>query len=120
MPLPWWYHFLDAHTIHNDIYDAFVEQRSDTASLEQQLKTLQRQVQDLQLHVAGLEALLASHGIKPPATEETTATSRSTAEPVLFPSRTEEPVSCPVCGRRQRGNRDCCYSCGVKFQYEDE
>lgn len=37
-----------------------------------------------------------------------------------FPARTEENIACPCCGKRQRGNRDACYSCGTLFQYENE
>ena len=65
-----------------------------------------------------LEKYLSEKGILPPLPEESDP--EPTSGPISFPSRTEEPISCPVCGRRQRGNRDCCYSCGVKFQYEDE
>ena len=40
--------------------------------------------------------------------------------PAVFPARTEEVIACPRCGRRQRGNRDSCYACGLPFQYEAE
>ena len=42
------------------------------------------------------------------------------AAPAVFPARTEEVVTCPRCGRRQKGNRASCYACGLPFQYEHE
>ena len=40
--------------------------------------------------------------------------------PAVFPARTEDMIACPRCGRRQKGNRSACYSCGLPFQYETE
>ena len=40
--------------------------------------------------------------------------------PCVFPVRTEELIACPRCGKRQKGNRNACYSCGTPFQYEQE
>ena len=40
--------------------------------------------------------------------------------PAVFPARTEEVVTWPRCGRRQKGNRDSCYACGLPFRYEQE
>ena len=40
--------------------------------------------------------------------------------PAVFPARTEEVVTCPRCGRRQKGNRASCYACGLPFRYEQE
>lgn len=121
MGLPWWYHFLEDHTIHNDIYDAFVEQRADTASLEKRMDVLEKSCRDMALHIQGLEALLAAHGIVPPASEDVDTTGpKPVGEPAVFPARTEESIACPRCGRRQRGNRNTCYSCGTPFQYENE
>ena len=42
------------------------------------------------------------------------------AAPAVFPARTEEVVTCPRCGRRQKGNRASCYACGLPFRYEQE
>ena len=42
------------------------------------------------------------------------------AAPAVFPARTEEVVTCPRCGRRQKGNRHSCYACGLPFRYEQE
>lgn len=40
--------------------------------------------------------------------------------PAHFPSRTTEVIACPRCGKRQRGDRDLCYSCKAPFLYDDE
>ena len=40
--------------------------------------------------------------------------------PARFPARTSESVICPRCGKRQRGDRSACYSCGLPFLYENE
>lgn len=37
-----------------------------------------------------------------------------------FLERTEESIECPRCGRTQKGTRDSCYSCGLKFIYQNE
>ena len=42
------------------------------------------------------------------------------AAPAVFPARTDEVIACPRCGRRQKGNRDSCYACGLPFRYEQE
>ena len=38
----------------------------------------------------------------------------------VYAARTEETISCPRCGRKQKGNRSACYSCGTPFLYENE
>ena len=38
------------------------------------------------------------------------------AAPAVFPARTDEVIACPRCGRRQKGNRDSCYACGLPFR----
>ena len=40
--------------------------------------------------------------------------------PVHFSSRTKEIIACPRCGKRQRGDRDLCYSCKAPFVYDEE
>ena len=85
---------------------------------DKEIERLQRRVTELEQHLLALEKYLSEKGILPPLPEE--AAPELSAEPVIFPSRTEETITCPVCGRRQKGNRDCCYSCGVKFQHESE
>lgn len=40
--------------------------------------------------------------------------------PVHFSSRAKEIIACPRCGKRQRGDRDLCYSCKAPFVYDEE
>jgi len=121
---PWYEHiFYPDWMIDNEDYDNIRRQESKTHSLEQRVNRLEEQVKDLQRHVLGLEALLASHGIVPPTPEKSAKTSRngkSHSEPVTFPARTEENIACPNCGRKQKGNRNACYFCAIPFQYENE
>lgn len=79
-----------------------------------------QEIAQLKARVAQLEALLSSSA--PPPEEPTQAKAAAGEKPAqaVFPSRTEESVACPVCGKRQRGDRDLCYFCGTPFQYEDE
>ena len=85
---------------------------------DKEIERLQKRVTELEQHLLALEQYLSEKGILPPMPEASEPDSSS--EPVVFSTRTEETITCPVCGRRQKGNRDRCYSCGVKFQYEDE
>ena len=75
----------------------------------------QRELQDQQRHIQGLEALLAAHGITPPPVPE-----EEPPQAAVFPARTRETITCPRCGARQRGDRDSCYVCSLPFQYESE
>ena len=71
----------------------------------------------------GLEKILSQHGILPPMPEEPEdpeASNLPPDAPAIFPARTEEVIACPRCGRRQKGNRNACYACGLPFQYEAE
>ena len=66
---------------------------------------------------------LADQGLLPPAPEPPEAKNtpkRPPDAPAVFPAWTEEVVACPRCGRRQKGNRDSCYACGLPFRYEQE
>ena len=99
MPLPWYYHLLTPDWMqHRDLADV-----------------LERQLQDQQRHIQGLEALLAAHGIPPPPVP-----AEEPPQAVVFPARTRETITCPRCGARQRGDRDSCYVCSLPFQYESE
>jgi len=107
--------------MHNVEHDAVSTQASKTNSLEYRVDRLERKIEKLEHHILGLEALLASHGIVPPAPEDLSDTdSKTRGEPVTFSSRTEESIACPCCGRKQKGNRNACYSCGTPFLYENE
>lgn len=75
--------------------------------------------------IESLERHLAEYNSSPEALAiESQSLSDIGDEPVnsavSFHSRTEENIACPCCGKRQRGNRDACYSCGTLFQYENE
>ena len=38
----------------------------------------------------------------------------------VFLTRNTDIIVCPICNRRQMPNRNCCYSCGCLFAYEDD
>lgn len=116
MPLPWYYHLLTPDWMqHSDLADVLERQQSDANSLERRVELLERQLQDQQRHIQGLEALLAAHGITPPPVPE-----EEPPQAAVFPARTRETITCPRCGARQRGDRDSCYVCSLPFQYESE
>lgn len=79
-----------------------------------------REIAALRQRVAELER--AQQPAKEPvALAKTPAAPASPPDaPAVFPVRTEEVIACPRCGRRQKGNRDSCYACGLPFQYETE
>lgn len=79
-----------------------------------------REIAALRQRVAELER--AQQPAKEPvALAKTPAAPASPPDaPAVFPARTEEVITCPRCGRRQKGNRSACYSCGLPFQYETE
>ena len=79
-----------------------------------------REIAALRQRVAELER--AQQPAKEPvALAKTPAAPASPPDaPAVFPVRTEEVIACPRCGRRQKGNRSACYSCGLPFQYETE
>ena len=76
--------------------------------------------------IAALKARLAALEKGAPAgtpAKSPPAASGPTAQPdtpAVFPARTEDMIACPRCGRRQKGNRNACYACGLPFQYENE
>jgi hypothetical protein len=124
MGRPWYEYLIYPEWMRqNEDYDDIRRQEAKTSSLEYRMDRLERQILDMQKHILGLEALLAQHGIVPPMTEEEAAAAakaKPVGEPATFPTRTEENIVCPHCGRRQKGNRNACYSCGTPFHYKDE
>ena len=90
--------------------------------MEREAKAHQKEVDDLKSRIAQLESLQS-----PPQPEETAAQPEDepcAAPPeadgeAVFPRRTDELIACPRCGKRQRGNRNFCYSCELPFRYEE-
>ena len=95
--------------------------RKDVSALSDRVKQLESHARDMDRYIRRLESLLAQHGISFPAEEETApAEPKPVGEPVTFPARTEDLITCPRCGRKQKGTRSACYSCGTPFLYENE
>lgn len=121
MGRPWYEHmFYPEWMLHNEDYDDIRRQEAKTSSLESRVSRLEDQVEDLQKHIRGLEALLAANGIVPPAPKETPVPEKGRSEPATFPQRTWDSIICPRCGKRQLGNRNLCFSCELPFRYENE
>lgn len=85
---------------------------------DKEIQSLKKRVTELENQLLALEKILSQHGILPPMPEEPEPPPPDT--PARFPARTLETVACPRCGRRQRGDRNFCYACGLPFQYETE
>ena len=89
-------------------------------SQDREMEKLQQRISDLETQLFTLEKYLSEKGILPPMPEEPEETLSNSKEPVTFPARTEDAIVCPRCGRKQKGNRSACYSCGTPFLYETE
>ena len=90
---------------------------------DKEIQSLKKRVTELENQLLALEKILADQGLLPPAPEPSEMKEppkRPPDAPAVFPARTEEVIACPRCGRRQKGNRDSCYACGLPFQYENE
>lgn len=87
---------------------------------DKEIQSLKKRVTELENQLLAVEKLLSQHGILPPQPEETEVPEAPPDTPARFPARTLETVACPRCGRRQRGDRNFCYACGLPFQYESE
>lgn len=121
MGRPWYEHMLYPDwMLQNEDYDDIRRQEAKTSSLEQRVSRLEEQVSDLGKHIRGLEALLAANGIVPPAAGEEPAPQPDRGEPAVFAQRTEDSITCPRCGKVQRGNRNLCLSCNLPFLYQHE
>ena len=83
--------------------------------MEREAKAHQKEVDDLKARIAQLESLQS-----PPQPEDDPCAAPPEADgEAVFPRRPDELIACPRCGRRQRGNRNCCYSCELPFRYEE-
>lgn len=89
-------------------------------SQDREMEKLQQRISELETQLFTLEKYLSEKGILPPMPEEPEESIFNNSEPATFPTRTEETVTCPYCGRKQKGNRNACYSCGTPFLYENE
>lgn len=82
----------------------------------------QKEMDALKARIAQLESLQSP---PQPEAEEDDAPAPQPAPapacaPVVFRRRTDELITCPRCGRRQKGNRNACYSCECPFEYEED
>ena len=105
MGLPWY--LKPDLFLHADMLDQLDELNSSASSShadvlrqDKEIERLKTRVTELEDQLLALEKILSQHGILPPMPEEV--------------------IACPRCGRRQRGNRNACYACGLPFQYEAE
>ena len=126
MGLPW---YLRPNLfLHADMLDQLDELNSSASSYhaddlrqDKEIEGLKKRVTELEDQLLALEKVLSLHGLLPPMPEEEPETPETPQDiPAVFPARTEEVIACPRCGRRQKGNRDSCYACGLSFQYETE
>lgn len=81
----------------------------------------QKEMDALKARIAQLESLQSPPQLE--AEEDAPAPQPAPAPdcaPVVFRRRTDELITCPRCGRRQRGNRNACYSCECPFEYEED
>lgn len=89
--------------------------------LVQEAKIHQQEVDALKARIAQLEAQQSP--VQPEAEDTAPApqpVSASPCAPVVFRRRTDDLITCPRCGKRQRGNRNACYSCECLFEYEED
>lgn len=89
--------------------------------MEQEAQSRQKEVDALKARIAQLESLQSPP--QPEAEEDAPAPQpgpASACAPVVFRRRTDDLITCPRCGRRQKGNRNACYSCECPFEYEED
>ena len=124
MEIPWY--LKPDWLLHADMMDEHYYSRVRDENQDKEIDQLRNRVSELEAQLLALERYLSEKGILPPIPEDpgtpepTAAGSKSAGEPATFPTRTEEKIVCPHCGRRQKGNRNACYSCGTPFLYKDE
>ena len=123
MSLPWY--LKPDWLLHADMLDE--QARIDTTSCardrdqDKEIEKLQKRISTLEAQLLSLERYLSEKGVLPPLPEEPESEEAvPVGEPVTFPAKTEDIIACPHCGKKQKGNRSACYSCGTPFQYEPE
>jgi hypothetical protein len=79
-----------------------------------------QEIAALRQRVAELERAQQPAKEPVPLAKTSAAPAAPSDAPAVFPARTDEVIACPRCGRRQKGNRDSCYACGLLFRYEQE
>ena len=94
-----------------------MQEQYESDHLKQELSSLRQRMAELE---QALEPTPAPEPAAPAADAQAAPPKRPPDAPTVFPARTEEVVACPRCGRRQKGNRDSCYACGLPFRYEQE
>lgn len=133
MEFPW---YLQPHWVqHANMVDAqsSLEYQFQKAvqSKDDAILLLQQRISALEVELLAVEKLLAERGITAPMlqvlleeearrTQQEESRSQPAGTPVHFAARTSETIECPHCGKRQRGDRDACYSCGTPFLYDHE
>ena len=125
MGLPWY--LKPDLFLHADMLDQLDELNSSASSShaddlrqDKEIERLKTRITELEDQLLALERVLSQHGLLPPMPAEPAAPEPSQDAPAVFSARTEEVIACPRCGRRQKGNRDSCYACGLPFQYKTE
>ena len=99
------------------------DKASDTfnsAAYNREVSELRQQVKDLQKRITELEHSAAPAGQPKAAVHTDTRNAAFCKCAFIAEPRTSDTVICPCCGKRQQGNRNSCYACGLSFHYEDE
>lgn len=102
--------------------------QKEVKSKDDAILLLQQRVAALEAELLAVEKLPAERGITAPMLQEflkeaarRAQQEKSPSQPagtVHFASRTDKTIACPHCGKRQRGDRNACYSCGTPFLHD--
>ncbi len=95
-----------------------MEEQEETYLRE--IAALRRQLDTLQTRDSQPAAQETQAAQPTPAAPETQAAQQTPPAFAVFPCRTRELIVCPGCGRKQQGNRSCCYLCKLEFRYEED
>ena len=110
MSFPWY--LKPEILLHRDLVEGQMDleiqaNRKDRRDQDQdrQLADLQKRVRELEQQLLALETVLDRQGLIPPQPEPEQPAQTDDA-PAVFPARTSDPVTCPRCGKQQRGDRN--------------